>query len=111
MWKGNKPEDYCIHQVVPSMSVKREETDSQSSTLSQYGRLFAIPQPVKQLFDKVPLKTYAPNLLPERRRGQRDHTVLFVFSNDEDARAGRPSFNPACLKWQVGDATPGSGGS
>jgi metaxin len=26
---------------------------------------------------------------------------LHVFTTEEDAKNGRPSFNPGCLKWQV----------
>ena len=66
--------------------------------------LFSIPAPVKRLFDKVPVLTYPPNELPQRTHSPTKLPSLYVFIRDEDAAAGRPSFNPGCLKWQVGDA-------
>jgi metaxin len=66
--------------------------------------LFSIPAPVKRLFDKVPVLTYPPNELPQRAPRPTKLPSLYVFIGDEDAAAGRPSFNPGCLKWQVGDA-------
>jgi hypothetical protein len=66
--------------------------------------LFSIPAPVKRLFDKVPVLTYPPNELPQRTPRPNKLPSLYVFIGDEDAAAGRPSFNPGCLKWQVRDA-------
>lgn len=63
--------------------------------------LFSIPAPVKSLFDKVPVLTYPPNELPRRTPRPSRLPSLYVFIGDEDAAAGRPSFNPGCLKWQV----------
>ncbi|KAI9823755.1 MAG: hypothetical protein M1832_002312 [Thelocarpon impressellum] len=64
--------------------------------------VFAVPSPVKQLFDRFPIVTYPANPLPRRGAartgGQR---TLYIFSTEEDARLGRPSFNPSCLKWQT----------
>jgi metaxin len=62
-----------------------------------------IPRPLQQLFDRFPLRTYEANDLPERSQHltSSDLPTLYVFSTDSDARLGLPSFNPACLKWQV----------
>jgi metaxin len=62
-----------------------------------------IPRPLQQLFDRFPLRTYEANDLPERSQHltSSDLPTLYVFSADSDARLGLPSFNPACLKWQV----------
>ena len=66
-------------------------------------RLFEIPPAVKRILDHFPLLTYGENELPLRApQKSRDAHVLYVFSTAEDARNGRPSFNPGCLKWQVG---------
>jgi len=65
--------------------------------------LFSIPAPVKKLFDKVPVLTYPPNELPQRTPRPTKLPSLYVFIRDEDAAADRPSFNPGCLKWQVGN--------
>ncbi|KAL2131101.1 hypothetical protein VTI74DRAFT_5553 [Chaetomium olivicolor] len=66
-------------------------------------RKIQIPRPLQQLFDRFPLLTYEPNDLPERSRQltSSDLPTLYVFSTDEDARQGLPSFNPGCLKWQT----------
>lgn len=63
---------------------------------------FEIPPPVKRVFDKYPLVTYAANELPLRAPRSRDQHVLHIFTTEENAKEGKPSFNPACLKWQVG---------
>ncbi|KAK1065350.1 phosphatidylserine decarboxylase [Friedmanniomyces endolithicus] len=68
---------------------------------SIFDTLFAIPAPLKPIFDRVPLLTYAANDLPFRSPRKRGENVLHVFTTLEDARTGRPSFNPACLKWQA----------
>ncbi|KIN05537.1 hypothetical protein OIDMADRAFT_113924 [Oidiodendron maius Zn] len=63
--------------------------------------LFSVPLPVKKLFDLVPLVTYSPNQLPQRSPKSSRIPSLYIFSTDHDAAAGRPSFNPSCLKWQT----------
>lgn len=65
--------------------------------------LFSIPEPLKRLFDKVPVLTYPPDELPQRTPRPTKLPSLYVFIGDEGAAAGRPSFNPGCLKWQVGE--------
>jgi hypothetical protein len=63
--------------------------------------IFSVPTPIKQLFDQFPLLTYPVNDLPQRAPRHRDAHVLHVFTTDEGAIHGAPSYNPACLKWQV----------
>jgi hypothetical protein len=82
-----------------------EEQSSFSRSTSKVRDFFSIPAPVKQLFDLVPVVTYPPNQLPLRAPKSARIPSLYVFSKDQDAAAGRPSFNPSCLKWQVGMAT------
>ncbi|KAL2038174.1 hypothetical protein N7G274_009122 [Stereocaulon virgatum] len=62
---------------------------------------FATPQPIKHLFDKFPLEIYSENELPQRTAYERDPHALYVFTTNDGARAGAPSFNPGCLKWQA----------
>lgn len=64
--------------------------------------LFTIPAPIKRLFDKFPLTTYPANEIPQRSQSNDAANQLFVFADARGAREGRPSFNPQCLKWQVG---------
>lgn len=63
--------------------------------------IFAVPAPIKQLFDKFPLLTYPTNELPQRAPRNRNAHVLYVFATQGEALEGAPSYNPACLKWQV----------
>ncbi|KAK2625611.1 hypothetical protein QTJ16_004923 [Diplocarpon rosae] len=62
---------------------------------------FSIPLPIRKLFDQVPVVVYAANPLPQRAPKSVRIPSLYVFSNSQDAAAGRPSFNPSCLKWQT----------
>ena len=64
--------------------------------------MFSVPAPIKRIFDRFPLITYAPNDLPQRPGANPQGNRLFVFTDTAGARRGRPSFNPQCLKWQVG---------
>ena len=63
---------------------------------------FTTPAPIKRLFDKFPLRAYTPNQLPKQRHDIHAERTLYIFTTDEGAQTGRPSFNPSCLKWQVG---------
>src|SRR6266852_932534 len=63
--------------------------------------LFSIPTPLRKLFDLVPVVVYLPNQLPQRAPKSSRVPSLYIFSTEQDAAAGRPSFNPSCLKWQV----------
>lgn len=59
------------------------------------------PEIVKRVFDRFPLRTYEACELPQGRTSSRDEHALFVFTTQADAKAGRSSYNPGCLKWQV----------
>ena len=61
--------------------------------------IFTVPTPIRQLFDQFPLQTYPSNELPYHAHHK--YHVLYVFATKEGAAAGAPSYNPACLKWQV----------
>ncbi|KID76301.1 uncharacterized protein G6M90_00g076280 [Metarhizium brunneum] len=72
------------------------------SAPSEPSSIFAVPRPIRSLFKLFPLRTYEPEPLPARAPDQtRPRARLYVFSSDEDALRGRPSFNPTCLKWQT----------
>ena len=93
---------------MPPDDEKADDSNLPSSSSSSFTRqankvkdLFSIPAPVKRLFDKFPVLTYAPNELPQRTPPLTKLPTLYVFIKEEDAAAGRPSFNPGCLKWQV----------
>lgn len=64
-----------------------------------------IPRPLQRVFDSVPLVTYSANDLPYRvpTNGSSSSSLptLHVFTTDQDAAKGWPSFNPSCLKWQT----------
>ncbi|KAK7431681.1 hypothetical protein QQZ08_001618 [Neonectria magnoliae] len=63
---------------------------------------FAVPAPVRGLFDVFPLRVYGPEALPVRApAATRARPTLYVFVADDDAPRGCPSFNPSCLKWQT----------
>ena len=72
-----------------------------SWTQKQQSSIFRIPTPLKRVFDKFPLVQYEENELPLRAAKDKSQHVLHVFTTDADAKDGRPSFNPGCLKWQV----------
>ncbi|KAF2632971.1 hypothetical protein BU25DRAFT_427750 [Macroventuria anomochaeta] len=63
--------------------------------------IFNVPTPIKQLFDRFPLLTYPINDLPQRAPQHRNAPVLHIFTTNEGALRGAPSYNPACLKWQA----------
>ena len=82
---------------VAHMHTRRLVTPSQQ----QQSSIFRIPAPLKRVFDKFPLVQYDENELPLRATKDKSQHVLHVFTTDKDAREGKPSFNPGCLKWQV----------
>jgi hypothetical protein len=63
--------------------------------------IFSVPAPIKKLFDYFPLLSYPPNEPPRRSPPVTLLPTLYIFTTDREARYGRPSFNPSCLKWQV----------
>ena len=74
------------------------------NVVSRTRDFFSVPAPIKRIFDRFPLTTYPPNDLPERPGTNVQGNRLFVFADAASARRGRPSFNPQCLKWQVGSS-------
>lgn len=62
-----------------------------------------VPRPLQKVFDTFPLLAYDVNALPARAQSATfgDLPTLYVFSTEEEALLGAPSFNPSCLKWQV----------
>ncbi|KAE8147715.1 hypothetical protein BDV25DRAFT_159753 [Aspergillus avenaceus] len=72
-----------------------------SVNLSRARDYFAVPAPIKRIFDRFPLVTYPSNDLPLRGAPSRNGNRLFVFTNAADAKQNKPSFNPQCLKWQA----------
>lgn len=89
----------------PTLSTSKSDAggDRTSSTEPHSGgsKVFSIPSPIKWLFDRVPVVVYPQNSLPQRAPKSSRIPSLYVFSSGKDAAAGRPSFNPSCLKWQV----------
>jgi metaxin len=78
-------------------SDKPQATRPQKKPSSSF---FDVPAPIKQLFDKFPLLSYPVNDLPHRAPRHRNTNVLYLFTTEEGASEGAPSYNPACLKWQ-----------
>ncbi|KAG5953835.1 hypothetical protein E4U53_001908 [Claviceps sorghi] len=63
---------------------------------------FTAPQPIRTLFKLFPLRVHDAEPLPARAPERvRRRAKLHVFSTEEDALCGRPSYNPGCLKWQT----------
>lgn len=61
---------------------------------------FAVPAPVRSLFNTFPLTIYDPEPLPYRSpSADRPRPALYVFALD--GHHDRPSYNPSCLKWQT----------
>lgn len=77
------------------------DRSTSAQTATDRRGLFSIPPPLKRLFDRFPLVTYPASNLPFRASRRDEEHVLYVFSTVEDAKYGRPSYNPSCLRWQV----------
>ncbi|KAJ4372626.1 hypothetical protein N0V86_007988 [Didymella sp. IMI 355093] len=77
----------------PSARRRQQQTASRS--------IFDVPAPIKQLFDRFPLVTYPINNLPQRAPHERNTPTLHIFTTENGALKGAPSYNPACLKWQA----------
>ncbi|KAG0646177.1 Metaxin-1 [Hyphodiscus hymeniophilus] len=90
---------------MPPEILEEVEDSAQSSPFTRRTQkvrsFFSIPAPVKTLFDQVPILTYPANHLPQRAPKPSRIPTLYVFAREGDAPAGRPSFNPSCLKWQT----------
>lgn len=89
--------------IVMSRNDNKTEAPSRRKSQQPVSRsVFDVPAPIKQLFDRFPLVTYDINHLPQRAPQHRNAPVLHVFATEAEASKGAPSYNPACLKWQVG---------
>jgi len=81
-----------------------EESDFPKPRTQRSPSLFSIPPPLKLLFDRVPLITYAANDQPHRSSSLLhglEHK-LFIWTSSKGAEHNAASFNPSCLIWQVG---------
>ncbi|KAI9812915.1 MAG: hypothetical protein M1827_004433 [Pycnora praestabilis] len=78
-----------------------KDDDGPKSVHHKVRDMFAVPPPVKKLFDKFPFITYPPNEVPQRAPSARELPALYIFTTALDARHKAPSFNPSCLKWQA----------
>ncbi|KAL9111740.1 MAG: hypothetical protein Q9227_003799 [Pyrenula ochraceoflavens] len=78
----------------------QKPSNTTASTL-QRKSLFSVPDPIKRIFDSFPFVTYSPNISPARAPQRRQRDVLYIFSTEQGALQGYPSFNPTCLKWQA----------
>ncbi|KAK5116964.1 hypothetical protein LTR62_006685 [Meristemomyces frigidus] len=79
-----------------------KQRDDSSPAKSIFDVFFRIPPPLKRIFDQTPLITYPENEPPLRTANiERNNNLLYIFTTDTEARNGRPSFNPGCLKWQT----------
>ena len=84
-----------------SMTQKAGGPPAASWTSQQQNSIFRIRAPLKRIFDKFPLVQYDENHLPLRAPKDKSQNVLHVFTTEEEAKSGKPSYNPGCLKWQV----------
>ncbi|KAF2259298.1 hypothetical protein CC78DRAFT_475904 [Lojkania enalia] len=86
---------------MPPDNPERNENTQNERRHQTSRNIFAIPAPIKRLFDRFPLLTYPANELPLRAPRNRQDSVLYVFTTDDGAATDAPSYNPACLKWQT----------
>ena len=99
-------DDYT--QINSTSDSRQDAPPYQRQAITHKRSFFSIPPTVKHVFDKFPLITYDENDLPLWAPTSRQENVLHVFVSEEGSRKGRPSFNPTCLKWQVGYLRLGS---
>ncbi|KAG8627448.1 hypothetical protein KVT40_004931 [Elsinoe batatas] len=78
----------------PSVQVSRKAQGSWTD-------VFALPRPLRELFSKFPLITYAANELPSRSPRHQYKHALYIFATPEGAKNNELSYNPTCLKWQT----------
>ncbi|KAF2873585.1 hypothetical protein BDV95DRAFT_489827 [Massariosphaeria phaeospora] len=86
---------------MPPETPNRDENRQNDPPAPPARSIFAIPAPIKQLFDRFPLLAYPANDLPLRAPRTNNAHVLYIFTTPKAAVAGAPSYNPACLKWQA----------
>ncbi|KAE8167172.1 hypothetical protein BDV40DRAFT_187954 [Aspergillus tamarii] len=86
------------------MTPEGRDTSGQAPSYVSISRArdyFAVPAPIKRIFDQFPLVTYSSNDLPQRGSSSRTGNRLFVFTDAAGAKSHKPSFNPQSLKWQA----------
>ena len=84
-----------------SLAAQSSGSSASAPPRGKRSSFFVTPAPVKRIFSKFPLVTYAPNDLPLRAPSRRHEHNLHVFTTSSDVQKCAPSFNPSCLKWQV----------
>lgn len=89
------------HWIMMSQETEHADASTKRRQQSASRSIFDVPTPIKQLFDKFPLITYPINDLPQRAPRERNTPILHIFTTTDGAAKGAPSYNPACLKWQV----------
>lgn len=87
--------------VDPKPEEKQKPVRPTAKPKGTFRQWFTTPKPIKRLFDRFPLQTYSANELPQRTAAHRNQHALYIFTTEQGARHGAPSFNPGCLKWQV----------
>ena len=77
---------------------------SPTTTTPQQKSFFTIPPLIKTIFDTFPLITYPAYPAPARCPKPTTRPRLYAWTTPEEARkpGGGYSFDPECLKWQVG---------
>ena len=78
-------------------------TETTATNTSRPRSVFALPVPIRRLFDKFPLSTYSENVLPQRATRLRGTNSFYMFVFKDMTL----SPNPACLKWQIFLVTQG----
>ncbi|GAM85926.1 hypothetical protein ANO11243_039360 [Dothideomycetidae sp. 11243] len=70
---------------------------------NRWSSIFALPGPLRELFNHFPLITYAANPLPAGTNAlpSSSENALYIFATPSDASRGLPSLNPTCLKHQT----------
>jgi metaxin len=84
-----------------NQDVSQQASQANATAIQRSQGWFLTPKPIKVLFKKFPLQTLPANKLPLRTVPHRGRHTLWIFTTEEDAKTGVPSFNPACLKWQT----------
>jgi hypothetical protein len=80
-----------------------DQVDEDTNDGQRVFLFFRLPLAIRRIFDRFPLNILPANSLPRRSPQSRDVNVLHVFTTVAAAANDAPSFNPACLKWQVSD--------
>lgn len=81
-----------------------------TTTADDFRGWFAVPAPVRSLFNHFPLRVYDSDTLPYRSPDTaRTRPSLYIFAEEPSSSSrshsatdhDRPSYNPSCLKWQT----------